>query len=521
MKKISLNINHKKFDLFCILGLLIAALFIYLIALGNLPLRDWDEGTRALVAREIYRTGNWLHPTIYSQPYMLKPPLMMWLVSICYYLEGISEFTTRLLPSILTALGVPLLYLIGREIFERKLPAIFSALVYLTLLPVLRHGRLIMLDGMILTLFMLALFCLLKANKRRIWTLGIGLSLGLIALTKGILVLVFGLIILIFIILNKQLNIFKNIYLYLGFLLGFLPVFAWYFLQYQYYGIEFIQVHFQNQGIERVSTAVEGNKGPIWYYLIELIKYTIPWLIFFPQGLYYTWQNKRESWAILSLTCLIIYFAIISIMGTKLPWYIMPIYPFFALIIGSYLAHLWDNVKYFSKFYLGFCAFLSVASFASIIYFVLVDRQVILILMALNLSIFMGISAWKIKQNNRHFIPILILGMYLTLSLLMMSKSWIWELNEAFAVKPVGTLIKNNTPPNTKIYTSFYYSRPSLDFYSDRQVIAENITNLLQNLSNKEVYLLLDENSLVNLNVPYKILGKTDNFTLIKCQILR
>ena len=36
-----------------ILGLLAAALLLYSINLGNLPLRDWDEGTVAQVAKEI------------------------------------------------------------------------------------------------------------------------------------------------------------------------------------------------------------------------------------------------------------------------------------------------------------------------------------------------------------------------------------------------------------------------------------------------------------------------------------
>ncbi len=42
-----------------LLGILLLALTLWIIGLGNLPLRDWDEGTYAMVAREIYRTGNW------------------------------------------------------------------------------------------------------------------------------------------------------------------------------------------------------------------------------------------------------------------------------------------------------------------------------------------------------------------------------------------------------------------------------------------------------------------------------
>jgi 4-amino-4-deoxy-L-arabinose transferase-like glycosyltransferase len=136
-------------------GLLLASLILWLIGLGNLPLRDWDEGTYAIVAREIYRTGNWLYPTIQGDPFLLKPPLMQWLIAICYHIGGVQEFTTRFPGAFLTALGVPLLYLIGRLAFRENLPALCSALVYLTLLPVVRHGRLAMLDGMTISFFLL------------------------------------------------------------------------------------------------------------------------------------------------------------------------------------------------------------------------------------------------------------------------------------------------------------------------------------------------------------------------------
>ena len=186
-------------------GLLLASLILWLISLGNLPLRDWDEGTYAIVAREIYRTGNWLYPTIQGDPFLLKPPLMQWLIAVCYHIGGVQEFTTRFPGAFLTALGVPLLYLIGRLVFAENLPALFSALVYLTLLPVVRHGRLAMLDGMTISFFLLLLFCILKARNHKKYALGIGFCLGLITLTKGMLVVVLAGIAGLFIIANKQL----------------------------------------------------------------------------------------------------------------------------------------------------------------------------------------------------------------------------------------------------------------------------------------------------------------------------
>ncbi|MCU0534684.1 MAG: glycosyltransferase family 39 protein [Hydrococcus sp. Prado102] len=505
-------------ELSLLLGLSIAALFLWLIALGNLPLRDWDEGYYGVVARDMFRTGNWIYPTYLDEPFLFKPPLMMWLIAISYHWGKINEFTTRFPGAFLTACGVPLLYLLGREVFFNRLPAIFSALVYLTLLPIVRHGRLAMLDGAINTFLILSLWSLLKARQESKWAIGFGIGMGAIALTKGVLVLVLGAIVIVFILVNKQAKLLLNPYLWLGGFLGFLPVVAWYLAQIQQYGNVFIEVHFQSQSFDRLSTSLDGHKREIWYYFIELVKYTVPWLIFLPGGLSLAWQQRDRSWGVLVLTASIIYMGTISIMGTKLPWYIMPIYPFFALAVGVYLEKLWQNDKKYSKFLFGFFIFLAIATLGGCIYFILADPQPVLIVMSLALMMTMVLTAWKVQNSDRNFIPVLFVGFYITLLLFVTSQSWVWELNETFPVQPVANLIQTHVPPKTEIYTSFAYERPSLDFYSDRRVTAKDLTSL-QQLESKKAYLLLDKAALETLQLPNSLsLGTAEGFTLLVSQ---
>ncbi|HZH65698.1 MAG TPA: glycosyltransferase family 39 protein, partial [Flavisolibacter sp.] len=274
MRKFAVTSDHTFTEAQWLFGFFVAALILWSIGLGNVSLRDWDEGTRALVAREIYRTGNWLHPTLQGEPYLLKPPLMDWLIALSYRFGGVKEFTTRLPGAFFSACGVPLLYLVAREVFLQRLPAVFAAGVYLTLLPVVRHGRLAMLDGMAVSFFLLLLLCLLRCRQERRWALGAGLCLGLISFTKGILVVPLGAIAFAFLLAERQLVLLSSPYFWLGILLGNLPAFAWYAAQWQHYGASFLQVHFQSQGLQRVSQAVEGHGGPPWYYLVELLKYT-------------------------------------------------------------------------------------------------------------------------------------------------------------------------------------------------------------------------------------------------------
>lgn len=498
-----------------VLGFLIAAFMLWGIALGNLPLRDWDEATRALVAREIYQTGNWLYPTFQGKPYLLKPPLMDWLIAGSYQLGGVTEFTTRLPGAFFSACGVPLLYLVARELFLERLPAIFSAGVYLTLLPVVRHGRLAMLDGMVVTFFLLLLFCLLKSRRKAYWAIGIGLCLGLITFTKGLLVVPLATIALSFIIADKQLKILKSRYFWLGLIIGNLPIIAWYMAQWQHYGSTFLQVHFQNQGLERISQAVEGHNQPAWFYLLELLKYTLPWFLFWFGGLYLAWQKRANSWGALTLIGTVGYLAVISLMKTKLPWYIMPVYPFFAIAVAAQLAEFWKNGRRLPRFLTIILASLVLVGLIGALYFILVDPQPILIVMSIVVALTMLISARAAQKNNPKFTTILLVGMYLVLGLLMISKSWIWELNEAFSVKPVAALIREKTTTNAVIYISFDYQRPSLDFYSERQVIPSD-TNTLKKIWSQQSYFLLNQQTLSALNLPDGVaLGTAEGFTLL------
>lgn len=500
-------------------SLVVASLILWLIFLGNLPLRDWDEGTVAQVAREIWRDSvgslGWLYPTLGDEPYHNKPPLIHLLIAWAYSLGGVNEWTTRLPSAVLTALGVPLLYLIGGLVFQENLPAVFAGLVYLTMLPVVRHGRLAMLDGASISFFLLSLFFLLKARKDKRYALGVGICLGLVTLTKGMLVLLLGAIACLFVIAERELTLWKNPYFWWGILLGTAGPLGWYIAQWQHYGDNFLKINFQAQTFNRLTESVEGNSGPFWYYLIELIKYGFPWLIFLPGGLHLAAKKHHTTWARLILIGTIVYFFSISVMRTKLPWYIMPIYPFLALAVGAKLSEVWQRRHVINKYWAIFLIIMAIAGMGGCIYFTFADPQPILIVMSFVLVISMVVAAWLIKERHRGFILVLFFGMYLVLGLLMSSGSWIWELNESFPVKPVAALIRAHVSPGTKVYTSFAYGRPSLDFYCDCQVIPAGEPILKQMWSNK-FYLLLDDATLANMNLPKsKFLGTYKEFTLV------
>lgn len=489
-----------------ILGLLGAALALFLWNLGALPLRDWDEGTVAQVAREIQLASpdsqRWLFPTLWGEPYLNKPPLVHQLVALAFSVGGTNEWMARLPGAVLTALSVPLLYGVGREIFPSRRAAFLGAAVYLTTLPVVRHGRLAMLDGTVTSLGILTLWCALRSRRDGRWSLGIGIGFGLICLTKGIVGLLFAAIAIGFLLWDTP-RLLGSLYLWGGFALGSLPVLAWYYLQWLTYQQEFVETAVVGQSLARIWTAVDRNGGPPWFYASELLK-SMPWLLFALYGLRSAWQHRNWSWSKLVLVWSGIYLAAVTVMTTKLPWYVVPVYPALSLAAGAVLCEAidWPRRRNFPRpwvWVLGICC---VAAIAGSVYGAIAVGDAFLVLALAAIAVSTGVGAILVAQRDVQFISILLWGHYVALLLFVSSNQWIWELNEAFPVKPVAEQIQQHVPPDREVYISFEYERPSLNFYSGRRAIAAPLPELQEYWERSpDAYLLLDPESSLALNL--------------------
>lgn len=515
-----------------VISLLIAALALYTIALGNLPLRDWDEGTVAQVAREIWRASPgslaWLYPTVHGEPYLNKPLLMHWLIAATYHLGGVHEWTSRLPSALLTACSVPLLYGIGREVFMRRSPALFAALIYLTMLPVVRHGRLAMLDGAVVCFFLLTMWCVLRSRRDPRWALGIGVGLGLIALTKGIIAILLGAIAITFLLWDSP-RLLRSLYLWLGIFLGVIPALLWYTAQWMHYGEVFLKTHLMTQSFNRVVESVENNSGPPWYYLLEILKYGWPWLLFVPPAFQMAWRNRTLSWAKLVLVWTIGYLGVISIMSTKLPWYVLPVYPAIALAAAVPLSQIWQKSSVLTDgerptdiplAWPLLIGLIGIVGWLGSLYFGLFsvppERDLQLTLGAVGLT--MTVATVLLLQRDRQFVIILLWGMYVSLLGLMVSHHWVWELAEDYPVKPVAAMVQQYSEPEQVIYTSHPHNRPSLNFYSDRQVLAVSDQRLRQQWQrNSDPRFLVDRNAMKRLKLPQAdILDTVDSWVMLK-----
>ncbi len=540
--KYTSRLNDNSTDKLWMWAFLLAAILIFGLNLGGVALRDWDEGIAAQVSREIWGDKlNWLYPTIGGMPYFNKPPLVHWLIGLCFAVGGVSEWTARLIPAMLTAASVPLLYAIGRELFLRRSIAIFSALVYLTLLPVVRHGRLAMLDGAVLCFLLGAMWCLLRSRRDLRYALGAGIGFGLICLTKGVMLgLLLGAIGCLFLLWDTP-RLLTTGYIWGGLAIGTLPVAAWYFAQWVHYGQEFINTNLVSQSFRRIGETVGNHKGPPWYYLLEILESAWPWQLFWLQGLRLTWENRSFAGPKLIIVWSGFYLLAISVMNTKLPWYILPIYPVFALAVGSYLAEVWEQMEmrsepekeeaeeHFDAVSLlphpTILGVLAVVAVVGCIYFsglvpigkYIVPREGDLQLMLIFVALTMTISAVLLHRKDRQFLLVLIWGTYVTLLVFVASDNWVWELAEDYPVKPIAEIVRTGTPAGQQVFTSHRLPRPSLNFYSERQVIVTDAVTLQQKWQTlPQPYFLLEKPVLKHLGLQNAEIVKTfDDWILV------
>ena len=490
----------------CIIGLLVAALILFLVNLGGLPLVDWDESINAQVAKEIYQatedSWRWIFPTLWDSPYLAQPPLIHDLIAVAYALGGINELTTRLPGAILAIASVLLVYSIGREIFVARIPALLSALIYLTCLPVLRLGRMAMLDGPLLCFELLAIWAILRSRRDLRWALVAGIGFCLIGLTKGIFSLQVMAIALLFLFWDTP-RLLGSVYLWLGIGLGIVPLLSWYVAQWYRYPQLF------NPLVEQAVRQTSLESISPWSYLLLLIQYALPWFFIFLGGLQLARTNVHWSWGKLIVVWSGISVGILAIFFSEQPGYLLPLYPVLALAGGAKLdliRNLPSYGNYPSNWSLGFALMSGMSAIATFYFGVYRYIDFYLPLMFLAVALTLGVTAIFISKKEIKFIVLLFWGLYVSLFILFNSSHWIWELELTESIAPLKSIaasIEDNVSSSKIIYTSADLNHPSLNFYSGRLVIPKTNAELKQSwLYSPSVSLLLDRKTLKQLNLP-------------------
>jgi 4-amino-4-deoxy-L-arabinose transferase-like glycosyltransferase len=444
---------------------LIAAAALFLVNLSSLPLLNSHEATLAQVAKEIYRStdlSTWIFPTLWHEPYLQQPPLVHNLVAIAYRINGVGEMSTRFPGALLGALSVLLLYQIGREIFVARFPALFSALVYLTCVPVVRYSRLATLDGPLLCFELLTIWAVLRSRRDLKWTLITGIGFSLMSLTNGLFGIQVLAIALLFLFWDTP-RLLSSVYFWGGLLLGAVPSLLWYSAQFFHYRQLKVGDGFLNLLLTQPQqhfAVVESSPG---YYLLQSLQYLLPWLMVMFAGIQLIQHNLHWGWGKLLAVWLGGYLVLGFLMLNQNDWLVLPLYPALALAAGKQLdriRNLPSFIIYPRSWIYSFAVMAVLAALAGLNWGVRNYIDFYLPFICGSFSVTFAATAIAIAQQDKQFISLLFWGLLVSIFLLVISPHWIWERGELQPITPIAQVVQHQTLAQTV---------PSLNFDRDRE----------------------------------------------------
>ncbi|EIJ47274.1 undecaprenyl-phosphate-4-amino-L-arabinose--lipid A 4-amino-L-arabinosyltransferase [Herbaspirillum sp. GW103] len=335
--------------------LIILFLLVWFWMLGARVLVPTDEGRYAEMAREMVATQDWITTRLNGIKYFEKPPLQTWMNAITFELFGLGEWQARLWTGLCGLLGIGLASYTGTRIFNGRV-GFYAALVLASSFFWAGMGHINTLDMGLSGMMTIALCSLLMAQRdgasresQRNWMLLCWAGMALAVLSKGLIGIVLpGAVLVLYSIFARDWAIWKRLHLIKGLILFFAICTPW-FLAVSLRNPEFPQFFFIHEHFQRFTTKIHSRTGPWYYFIPILVLGIIPWLGVFFQSLWKGTREQRDTAGYnslnggrfqpkrLLLVWAVFIFVFFSISDSKLPSYILPIFPALALLIACYL----------------------------------------------------------------------------------------------------------------------------------------------------------------------------------------
>jgi 4-amino-4-deoxy-L-arabinose transferase-like glycosyltransferase len=319
---------------------------ISLPCLGTPGLWDVDEGNNAEAAYEMHESGSFIVPTFDYRMRVDKPAFLYWLQVAAYSAFGVNEFSARL-PSALAALVAVLgTYELGRRTFGSA-AGLLAGLMLASAALFCAAARFANPDALLGACTVLQVYLFWRGYRRggRLPFGRLGAAAGLAMLAKGPVGLVLpSAVAVLFLAWQRQLRRLADPGLargVLAFLVVAAPWYAWVGVETKgHWPIGFFWTH----NVERAVQTMENHGGRFYYYAVVLLAGFAPWSVFLGPA----WRaarcalaappGSRPRDAARLLVCWIaVYFVFFTIVRTKLPNYILPVYPAVALLAARAL----------------------------------------------------------------------------------------------------------------------------------------------------------------------------------------
>jgi len=327
---------------YILLGLL--CLVFFLPGLSALPPIDRDEARFAQATRQMAQTGDYINIRFQNTPRHKKPGGIYWLQAAS--LKAFGEVDANRIwpyrvPSILGAiLAVWLSFALGCVLFERRVAFLGAALLASSVLLVI-EAHMAKTDAVLLATVLAAQYALARifmaAREGRETGWGEALlfwgALGASGLIKGpvgpmVVLLTLGGLWLA----NRRMGLLRRLKPIVGIPLTLAIVVPWVIAIMDATGGSFIGDAVRSDLLPKLISGQEGHGFPPGYFLLLMTGTLWPASFFVWHGLVWAWRNRREAPVIFCIAWVVPSWIVFELVPTKLPHYVLPLYPALALI---------------------------------------------------------------------------------------------------------------------------------------------------------------------------------------------
>jgi len=334
---------------------LVALLFVFAVAwfagLERRTLLHPDEGRYAEIPREMVASGDWLTPRLNGLKYFEKPPLQYWITAVAYEGFGVHNWTARLWPALSTFLAALFLGHVGLRLGGPTV-GLYSLACALGCIGYVIDAHVLTLDaglGAFLTLafgaFVLAQGDSTSLEERRNWMWLAWAAMAAATMSKGLIgILIPGASLVLYTLATRDFAVWRRIHILSG-LLIYTALAAPWFIAVSRVNADFAPFFFIQEHFGRYLTTAHKRQHGWWYFVPILIVGVVPWFSILAWGSPRMWHDGKVnangfSWQRFGIVWAIFVFAFFSVSASKLPSYLLPMFPVLVLLAASLLEYM-------------------------------------------------------------------------------------------------------------------------------------------------------------------------------------
>ncbi len=505
--------------------ILYALLLITYIGGLFLQIMEVDAAQYAAMSMEMLKTKSFLKLYDGGLPYLDKPPLLMWLSSLSFYLFGISEFTYRLPSFLATILAIYSTYRLAKQWYNETI-ASWSALILASCQAFFLFNNDVKTDNLLTGMVIFSIWQLssyIRNRKPINFILGvIGVSLAM--LSKGpIGLIVPATAIGCHLLLHRN---WKGIFdfrwlIAIPVILLFLSPML--YGLYEQWGSKGITFFFWTQSFGRITGQSEWNNHADPFFFEHTFAWAfLPWTICGIIGLFYSVKELFKSRFRLdennegmTISGFILVFIALSMSHYKLPHYIFVLFPLSAIITARWVYETGMRetgmFKWLTGIQLAVYILLGTALFI-LLWFVFQPLNILIFVLCMVLIVSGIYVSIKGSQSlTRILIPGVICAAAINIGL---NFDFYPRLMKYQASNQAGMfasgLSGGNPIPDNQFYSLNYTGCHSLNFYSRRLVNPIYPQNLKDSLAKRDIWLYVDENDYTKLTGFQRANGEKD-----------